>query len=264
MYQTRLLYRLLGVAPATAMDQLTLVAQKYMPRACRRPETLFELPSIILSDMACFKQTLSLILGIGIVCGAGLIKLPQVAAVVSAQSGEGLSMITLCIETFGYAYNLAAHYRLRYPVSTYGDFGVLMLQNSILIILVHRFANKSPTGAAIVSAMFCGLAVMCSPAFPVGVLQLMTLVNVPVTFAARIPQIMKSFRNKSTGSLSAITCCGLFLGSSARVFTTLQDVDNVNILIGYIASASLNAIIAGQVLYYGDSKRRSETTKKDW
>lgn len=236
-----------------AMEKLTGLAQEYLPRTCGQPGSLVELCSVLLSDMACAKATLSLALGLAVVSLASIIKLPQVVAVVSAQSGDGLSIVTLLVETFGYVYNLAAHYRMNYPVSTYGDFGVLTLQNFILIMLVQRFAGKSSTGAASVSLMLCGLGLMCSPAFPLGILKAMTLANIPVTFAARLPQIAKSFKNGSTGSLSTITCCGIFLGSCARVFTTLQEVDSVNILMGYVASAALNGVIAGQVLYYGDT-----------
>lgn len=244
------------------MGRIIALAQEYAPATCRQPESLLELPSILLSDMACAKATLSLVIGMAVVCLASIIKLPQMLSVVSAQSGDGLSIVTLLVETFGYLYNLAAHYRMGYPVSTYGDFAVLALQNFVLIMLVQRFAGKSSSGVATVSAMVLGVGLMCSTAFPVGILQVMTLANLPVTFAARIPQIAKSYRNKSTGSLSIVTCCGVFLGSCARVFTTLQDVDSVNILIGYVASAILNGVVAGQVLYYGGARQKSSTTSK--
>jgi mannose-P-dolichol utilization defect 1 len=240
------------------MTQVAALVRDALPPVCARPETLLDVPSVLLGDAACLKATVSLVLGVGIVCMAAMIKLPQIAAVVAAESGDGLATSTLLIETFGYSYNLAAHYRMRYPLSTYGDFGVLILQNSILIALVYRFSGRASTGGAAVAALFCGLALMCSPAFPVSVLKLMTLGNVPVTIAARLPQILKSSRDKSTGRLSAVTCCGLFLGSSARVFTTLQDVDDVNILVGYITSASLNAVIASQVLYYGNKTAKDD------
>lgn len=245
-----------------AMEKTLALAQEYAPASCRRPESLIELPSIVLSDTACAKATLSLVLGMGVVCMASVIKLPQMMSVISAQSGDGLSIVTLLVETFGYIYNLSAHYRMGYPVSTYGDFAVLALQNFILIMLVQRFAGKPSTGVATVSAMVFGVGLMCSSAFPVGILKALTLANLPVTFAARIPQIAKSYKNKSTGSLSIVTCCGMFLGSCARVFTTLQDVDSVNILMGYLASASLNGVVAGQVLYYGDARRKAIADSK--
>lgn len=244
------------------MEKLLALAREYVPTTCREPQSLMDLPSVLLADVACAKASLSLVLGMAVVCLASVIKVPQMMSMVSAQSGDGLSLVTLLVETFGYAYNLAAHYRLGFPVSTYGDFAVLTLQNFILIMLLQRFAGKSSTGAAIVSAMLLGVGLMCSSVFPLGVLKAMTLANLPVTFVARIPQIAKSYKNKSTGSLSVVTCCGVFLGSCVRVFTTLQDVDSVNILMGYVASASLNGVIAGQVLYYGDAKRKDITRSK--
>lgn len=237
------------------MESVFALILTHLPQSCARPANLAALPQILTTSLPCFKATLSLVLGLAIVALAGIIKLPQILSVISAGSGDGLSLATLLIETFGYAYNLAAHYRLDYPVSTYGDFAVLALQNCVLISLVHRFEKKAATGAVIVAALVGSLGVMCSPVFPMAILEFLTLLNVPVTIAARLPQITKSYLNKSTGSLSVITCCGLFLGASARVFTTLQSVDNVNILIGYVTGTFLNFVVAFQVLYYGDAKQ---------
>lgn len=243
------------------MERLVALVQDHIPPPCPRPDSLASVPSLLLSDLSCAKASLSLAVGLAIVLLAGVIKLPQILAVLSARSGDGLSLATLLIETFGYSYNLAAHYRLAYPISTYGDFAVLAVQNCVIIALVHRFAGTASSGAAVVVAAVALLALMCSPLFPLAALKFLTLLNVPVTIAARLPQITKSYANKSTGSLSAITCVGLFLGASARVFTTLQSVDNVNILIGYITGACLNFVVAFQVLYYGDAK--TDKSKKE-
>jgi mannose-P-dolichol utilization defect 1 len=224
-----------------------------LPKACAKPNSLLDLPGIVLSDGACFKATLSLALGLGIVLFAGIIKLPQILKILDAKSAEGIAISTVLLETFGYVYNFAAHVRLRYPVSTYGDFAVLILQNLVILVLMYRFSNRLATGIIILTGYVSLLLLMCSPFFPLHFLESMILGNVLLSVASRVPQIARNFTSKSTGTLSAITCWGVFLGASARVFTTLQDVDSVNILIGYVTGACLNGIIAFQVLYYHPS-----------
>lgn len=236
------------------MSVLSLL-QRTLPPSCQKPLALVDVPAIILSDLSCFRSTLSLLVGVGIVALAGLIKLPQIAAIVEANSAEGLSIVTLLVETFGYVYNLAAHYRMKYPVSTYGDFAVLTAQNLVILLLTFRYSNRFSQGLMTVVSYIAILICMCSSLFPIGVLQTLTLCNVLVSFASRVPQISQNFQSKSTGNLSAITCFGVFLGATARVFTTLQDVDSLNILLGYITSAFLNGVIAFQILLYG---KRSE------
>lgn len=48
----------------------------------------------------------------------------------------------------------------------------------------------------------------------------------PIVIASRLPQIWESFKNKSTGQLSFITWFLNFGGSVARIFTTIQEVDD--------------------------------------
>lgn len=232
-----------------AMALLSL-AREHLPGVCDAPDSLFDIPMVILSSAPCFKATLSRAIGLAIVVLAGIIKVPQILAIINAKSAEGISSTTMLLETFGYIYNLAAHFRMSYPVTTYGDFAVLILQNCAIVYLVYYYSGQASRGASTVLAFAALLAVMCSTAFPLNVLRALTLGNVALSIASRVPQITRNFRNKSTGTLSAVTCWGVFLGSLARVFTTLQDVDSTNILIGYLCSSTLNGIIAFQVIVY--------------
>ncbi len=194
-----------------------------------------------------------------------LIKFPQILTILSAKSVAGLSTTTFLVETFGYTYNLAAHYRQDYPISTYGDFAVLILQNYFIIYLCYAFTSRAALGGAVLAGYMALLMLMCSPVFPLAAVQFLTLLNIPVVFVGRLPQIYTNFKNGSTGTLSGITSWGIFLGASARIFTTLQDVDDKMILLGYAASAAVNGILAFQVLYYAVQRvyaRRTRTRRR--
>lgn len=239
----------------------TLV-DRVLPPICVRPSSLLELPKLVLTNADCFRASLSLALGAAIVVFAGVIKLPQIATIVSNKSVEGLSVMTFLVETFGYTYNLAAHFRQDYPISTYGDFFVLILQNYLILFLFYRYKGRMANGVVVILAFLAALLLLCSPYFPVKIIQLMTLGNVAVVVIGRTPQVYANYVNGSTGALSVITCWGIFLGASARIFTTLQDVDSFNILAGYLSSATLNGIIAFQVLYYNYIAKKKVTPQK--
>lgn len=226
------------------------VMDRTLPPVCLRPESIFQIPAMLLSDMDCFKATLSMLIGMAIVTFAGVIKLPQITRIMSNKSVEGLSVATFLFETFGYTYNLAAHYRQEYPITTYGDFFVLIAENYFIIYLCYSYTGRAEIGVAVVAGFFASLVVLCSPLFPLEILKIMLLGNVAVVVLGRTPQIYANYVNKSSGALSIITCWGIFLGASARIFTTLQEVDSLNILIGYLTAAIFNGIIAFQVLYY--------------
>lgn len=247
------------------MDKVLQLVDKGLPDVCTRPDSLFDIPSIFLTEQDCTKATISRLLGVGIVAFAGLIKLPQISKIMSNKSVVGLSITTFFVETFGYTYNLAAHYKQNYPITTYGDFYLLLAQNYFILMLFYRYTTGIQKGYAVVAAFIITLVVMCSKFFPVKIIELMTLGNVLVVVAGRTPQIYANYVNGSTGALSPFTCWGIFLGALARIFTTLQDVNNFNILAGYLTSALLNGTIAFQVLYYRmyPSKKKVDAADKD-
>lgn len=245
------------------MDQLTLLADRLLPDKCERPSSLFDVPAIVLGDSLCMKATISRLLGLGIVIFAGLIKMPQIAKIVNNKSVVGLSKTTFLVETFGYTYNLAAHYRKSYPITTYGDFFLVLAQNYVLIMLMYRYTTGVKQGYAVVVAYICGLILLCSPYFPVEVIDLMVLGNVAVVCATRIPQAYTNYINGSTGALSPLTTWGIFLGACARIFTTLQDIEGYNILAGYMCSATLNGILAFQVVYYRVYPTKKKAKEED-
>ncbi|KAA8499071.1 Mannose-P-dolichol utilization defect 1 protein-like [Porphyridium purpureum] len=231
---------------------LPLLLHRAMPAVCASDPRMGpgELVSLLFVSSGCFAACLSKALGLGIVLFASIIKLPQIVTIWRSKSGEGVSTTALCVEQFGYIYNLAAHYREDYPLTTYGDFISIAFQNMVLLGLLYTFRNQAAQGGIFVIVFSVSLVWMCSPYFSLEVLRLLTGMNAIVSLFSRVPQIVANYNSKSTGQLSPATCGGLALGSLARVFTTLQEVPSTRILAGYVISAFCNFTIFAQILMY--------------
>lgn len=63
-------------------------------------------------------------------------------------------------------------------------------------------------------------------------------------------QAVANFKNGSTGQLSAVTVTMLFLGSMARIFTSIQETGDPIIILTYSVATFANGVIMTQVLYY--------------
>lgn len=50
-------------------------------------------------------------------------------------------------------------------------------------------------------------------------------------------------------------------GSLARIFTTLQEVDDKLILYGFLSGFALNLVLAAQMVYYWNSPSSKQTTQ---
>lgn len=211
-------------------------------------------------DARCLRQQLARVLGYGVVAGAALVKLPQLLRILQNRSAAGISVATYLVESFGYAYNLAYHYRAGYPFSTYGDFVLLGVQNCLIMALIFYFNNQwFPLGLLTLSSYITATVVASwsQRAVPLAVLERLCSLNLAIVIGSRLPQILANARRKHTGSLSLATCLGLFGGATARVFTTMQQVQNHTILVGYLASAFLNGILVAQILMY---RKQTRTT----
>ena len=55
-----------------------------------------------------------------------------------------------------------------------------------------------------------------------------------LAISARLPQVLTNFKNKSTGQLSIVTSTLNFLGVAARIFTTIQEVNDPLVLVIFL------------------------------
>lgn len=75
-------------------------------------------------------------------------------------------------------------------------------------------------------------------------------------------QAYTNYSNGSTGQLSAVTCTMLLLGSTARIFTSIQETGDPIIIIIYALATLGNAILVSQFVYYGYSKPKAAARSK--
>ncbi|KAI8906918.1 hypothetical protein EDD86DRAFT_210086 [Gorgonomyces haynaldii] len=215
--------------------------------------------SLDFKDLVCHKLLISKGLSFGIVLGSVLVKLPQILKIVSAKSTKGISMSGYLLETFAILVTLFYNLRLGNPFSTYGETFFLVIQNLIIIGLFFIYKSKILT-LVLNTLVWAGLAfALYTPEIvSQSVLVQLQVSTIALGILSKLPQIYTNFANQSTGQLSIITAFLQFAGSFARVFTTLQEIEDVIILASAISAAALNGIIFAQILIFGNKKSKKE------
>ncbi|KAJ9113541.1 hypothetical protein QFC20_001892 [Naganishia adeliensis] len=221
-----------------------------------------------LSDTECVKYSISKGLGLGIVVGGSIVKLPQIGKIINSKSARGLSLSAYVLETASYAITLAYAYRNAFPFSTYGENLFLSVQNVIITLLIVWFApsaHKSLSGsggnirargnvtgvlaglvATVVVAVFLSSPTLCPPS----TLSILQASTVPLALISKAPQIISNYRLQSTGNVSAFAVFNAFAGCLARLFTTSQETGDSLVWWGFALAAALNAVLAGQMIMY--------------
>ncbi|TIB76280.1 mannose-P-dolichol utilization defect 1 protein [Wallemia mellicola] len=164
---------------------------------------------------------ISNLLGIGIVVGSSLIKIPQLYTIYT-KSSRGLSLSAFTLETIAYFVNYVYGYVHAYPFTTYGENLTLTFQNIIIVgFILKKFVDITFT------------------------------LSIPLSLASKLPQIFSNYRNKSTGSLSPITTFAQFAGCCVRVLTSIKNANgDIPMTVSFAGAAALNGVLILQIVTY--------------
>ncbi|KAG8849042.1 hypothetical protein FRB96_000942 [Tulasnella sp. 330] len=218
------------------------------------------LENIDYSDVECIRLGVSKALGIGIIAGGSIVKVPQISIIWRSGSGRGVSLSGYVLELISCAINSVYSIRNGYAFSTYGENLFLTIQNAIVTLLIIHYkplltrkdSNASQLLAGIVTMAISAIGLLVLPSETLTILQGLTI---PISAIAKVPQIISNERNKSTGNLAVFTVIANVLGCFARVFTTLTEVKDPLVLWGFILASILNTVIGVQMYaYWGRSE----------
>ncbi|XP_065273010.1 mannose-P-dolichol utilization defect 1 protein isoform X1 [Emys orbicularis] len=198
----------------------------------------------------CLKIVISKGLGLAIVAGSLMVKLPQVFKILGARSAVGLSLQAILLELLAITGTMVYSLANGFPFSAWGEALFLMLQTVAIGFLALHFGGRTAQGVSFLVLYFALLCLLLSPLAPWPVVTLLQATNVPAIVISRLLQAATNYRNGHTGQLSAVTVFLLFGGSLARIFTSIQETGDSLMALTYIVSSVCNGIIAGQLLYY--------------
>ncbi|XP_008291142.1 mannose-P-dolichol utilization defect 1b [Stegastes partitus] len=215
-------------------------------------------------DVPCLKVVLSKALGMGIILGSVMVKLPQILKLMGAKSAEGLSFKSVLLELLAITGTMAYSIANKFPFSAWGEALFLMLQTVTIGFLIQHYGGRTSKGLLFMTLYFSLLVVLLSPVTSMSVVTCMQASNMPAIIVGRLIQAATNFRNGHTGQLSAISVFLLFAGSLARIFTSLQETGDSLMALTYVISSACNGIITLQVLYYWNSslEHKKKTKKK--
>ncbi|GJJ13397.1 hypothetical protein Clacol_007651 [Clathrus columnatus] len=213
-----------------------------------------------ITDVECVKFSISKGLGIGIVIGGSIMKVPQLILILRARSARGLSLPSYILETLSYAITLAYSARNAFPFSTYGENLFLTLQNVVITLLIIHHAppsnshsltrrpNSSPKligGVALSVIVSYILAII-----PMSLLALLQMATIPLSLLSKFPQIYENQQARSTGQLSAVAVISQVAGCLARLFTTATEVKDPIVFAGFFLAFLLNLILGAQMYMF--------------
>jgi mannose-P-dolichol utilization defect protein 1 len=178
------------------------------------------------------------------------VKVPQILKCVKAGSVENLSYLATFLELAAATFTCAYNHHKGFAFSSWGESFFIAIQVVVLLALMFVYDQQTvyllvflPCLAGVVLYLMSGLA---TP----NVLSMLQTSVIPMMLLSRLSQIITTFKNGTTGQLSLITCTMNWLGTGARIFTTLQETQDPIILATFTSSFFMNSIILAQFACY--------------
>lgn len=252
-------------------------------RRLRHAHARLQIYNLDLTDSHCIKYSISKGLGLGIVLGGGIVKVPQILKIVKSKSARGVSFTSYLLDTMSLIIVVAYNVRQGFPLSTYGENIALMIQNFVIACLILLYnpkalpssldsqttlttRRKPPYSAIFTFLALSGISLYCLLSENItSISSLKTLVklSIPVSLSAKLPQITENYKNKSTGQLSAFLVLNSLAGCLARVFTTQTETGDSVIWWSFMLAAILNGVVACQMGYYWKEKEGLTVKEKE-
>nr|CCA24511.1 mannosePdolichol utilization defect 1 protein putati [Albugo laibachii Nc14] len=213
--------------------------------------------------IGCLKLLVSKLLGFAIIGGSLILKLPQIVKILAARDVTGLTPASFYLEVILYLSGTIYNILREYPISTWGENLVILVQNLILVLLIFTF-HVPRISISMRSALSVLFGVLASGMYnlPSEYQWILPSAAIPITIFARAPQVYTNYKHGHTGQLAFLTLLLNFGGSVARLFTTLQETGDLLQLTGYSVAICLNGILVVQVFLYWNATNKALLRKK--
>ena len=159
----------------------------------------------------CIKLAVAKGLGIGIIAASSIVKVPQIIKLVNSKSPSGVSFLSYLLETAAYLISLAYNVRQEFPISTYGETGLILVQNVVIAVLVLQYSGKPSTAALFVAQLAASAFLLFSKELvPMETLKYLQAGAGVLGVASKLPQIFAIYQQGGTGQLSAFAVSLLY------------------------------------------------------
>jgi len=217
-------------------------------------------------DVPCLKLFLAKALGLGIVAGSTVVKLPQIWKIIWNGNAKGINIFGVILELIAISIHGTYSYKQGFPFASYGESIFMSIQMTIIALMVLVYGGNTLTTILFSAAYGAIVFAITQPGLvPDDVLWYGQAANIPMIVVGKLIQAVTNYKNGHTGQLSAITVFLLTAGSLARIFTSIQETGDQVMILTFVVSSSVNVIIALQVLYYWNTTKqvlKKEAKKK--
>nr|XP_020657982.1 PQ-loop repeat-containing protein 3 [Pogona vitticeps] len=184
-----------------------------------------------------------------------LLKVPQLAALVGARSARGVSLGSLVLELSGFFICLRYMNYYNYPLPTYIEYPIIIVQDIILLLFVLHYSGKMMHALPYTAIFVAGWYLLSLEKW---LLDLSMNLSTVISAASKLAQLQYLWETKDSGQVSATTWSLAIYTCATRIFTTLMTTNDVTVLVRFIVMLILNTWVLATVLHYRKTAKKTD------
>lgn len=246
------------------MDTMILdtIANFLGPRVVSCLGTTLVSPTHILSPN-CGPLVVSKLISLGILLFCMILKTPQIFRIVKSRSVDGLSLVSLVLETVCYSICIGYNLRFNTDFSAYGEIGFLLLQDFVLLFLWAGLRGGMSQWLMFITLDGLFVGMISSPASDADFAVWMSLLTLPVGILGGVSQINANFWQGHTGQLSqSMIILGLLCGIGRLMTFAIEGVSDRLMVYGCASGVVISTVLLLQITAYSSHPVKSLKSDK--
>lgn len=229
-----------------------------MPQTCY--EDIFY--NLNFLNVVCLKIIISKGLGYGILAGSLLLRVPQIIKILAAGSGEGLSVFSEILQLVAVFGSMSYGHYKKFPISAYGDTYSLYIQGVMILMMIFYYQKNHLYNLITLSVISAMSYLMLSEMIDPRIVLALNGLSLIFSLISKLNQAFINFKNGTTGVLSPITLVLQLGGCVARIFTSIQETGDINLIFQYVVLSIVNGLLVAQWAYYSNKSKKEANIKK--
>ncbi|GCC23915.1 solute carrier family 66 member 3 isoform X1 [Chiloscyllium punctatum] len=182
-----------------------------------------------------------------------VLKLPQIITVISAKTARGLSVRSLLLELIGFLIFLTYQTYYEYPLTTYLEYPVLIVQDVILLMCILFYNGNIGTALPYTILFIIGWRLLTIHKL---IIDLAMSLSTCISALSKYAQLQSLWKTHDSDQVSALTWSLAIYTICTRIFTTLVTTADTAVLIRYAVIGVLNVWVLITVMYYRKTGKR--------
>ncbi|XP_041043842.1 solute carrier family 66 member 3 isoform X1 [Carcharodon carcharias] len=184
-----------------------------------------------------------------------VLKLPQIFTVVAAKNARGLSVRSLLLELTGFLVFLTYQTYYEYPLATYLEYPILIIQDAILLMCVLFYNGNIGTALPYSILFILGWRLITIHKF---IIDLAMNLSTCISALSKYAQLQSLWKTHDSDRVSALTWSFAIYTVCTRIFTTLMTTQDIAVLIRYAVIGVLNIWVLTTIIYYRKAGKKKE------